>query len=84
MYLREREILVTNCEVKEVGTNKVIEVTFLELEDGKSYTIEEKNIDLLSQLNCKLSKLKVTLELAAVKGRLELSFTDNIENLGRV
>lgn len=84
MYLREREILIVDCEVKESGSNKIINVTFLDLEDGKTYLIESKDLDLLSSLNCKLSKLRVTLELATVKGKLELSFTNEIENLGRV
>lgn len=84
MYLREREILIIDCEVKQVKEEKFINVTFLDLEDGKTYIIKENNIDLLGTLNCKLSKLKVTLELLEVKGSLKLNFTDNIENLGRV
>lgn len=84
MFLREREILIIDCEVKQVKEEKFINVTFLDLEDGKTYVIRENNIDLLGALNCKLSKLKVTLELLEVKGSLKLNFTDNIENLGRV
>lgn len=84
MYLREREILVIDCEVKEVKEERSINVTFLDLEDGKTYVIVEKNIDLLAALNNKLSKLRVTLELIESKGNLKLAFTDQIENLGRV
>lgn len=84
MYLREREILVMDCEVKQVKDESYINVVFLELEDGKSYEIKENNIDLLEALNHKLSKLRVTLELTETKGGLKLSFTDQIENLGRV
>lgn len=84
MYLREREILIVDCEVKEVKDEKFINVTFLDLEDGKTYLIKENDIDLLGALNCKLSKLRVTLELIESKGNLKLNFTDDIENLGRV
>lgn len=84
MLLYDRMILITECELKESGSNKIVEVTFLDLEDGKTYQVKTKNLDLLSQLNCKLNKLKATLELAPVNGKLELLFTDNIENLGRV
>lgn len=84
MYLREREILIVDCEVKQVKEESFINVTFLELEDGRTYEIKESNIDLLGALNHKLSKLKVTLELVEVKGNLKLSFTSEIENLGRV
>lgn len=84
MLLYDRMILITECELKESGSNKIVEVTFLDLEDGKTYQIKTKNLDLLPQLNCKLNKLKTTLELVPVNGKLELLFTDNIENLGRV
>ena len=84
MLLHDRMILITECELKESGSNKIVEVTFLDLEDGKTYQVKTKNLDLLPQLNCKLNKLKATLELAPSNGKLELLFTDNIENLGRV
>lgn len=84
MFLREREILIIDCEVKQVKEEKFINVTFLDLEDGKTYLIKSVDMDLLPILNNKLSKLKVTLELLEVKGSLKLNFTDNIENLGRV
>ena len=84
MLLYDRMILITECELKESGSNKIVEVTFLDLEDGKTYQVKTKNLDLLPQLNCKLNKLKATLELAPSNGKLELLFTDNIENLGRV
>ena len=84
MLLYDRMILITECELKESGSNKIVEVTFLDLEDGKTYQIKTKNLDLLPQLNCKLNKLKTTLELVPASGKLELLFTDNIENLGRV
>lgn len=84
MYLREREILIIDCEVKEVKEEKFMNVTFLDLEDGKTYIIKSDDIELLGSLNCKLNKLKVTLELAEVKGNLKLNFTNDIENLGRV
>ena len=84
MLLHDRMILITECELKESGSNKIVEVTFLDLEDGKTYQVKTKNLDLLPQLNCKLNKLKATLELAPANGKLELLFTDNIENLGRV
>lgn len=84
MLLHDRMILITECELKESGNNKIVEVTFLDLEDGKTYQVKTKNLDLLPQLNCKLNKLKTTLELAPANGKLELLFTDNIENLGRV
>lgn len=84
MLLYDRMILITECELKESGSNKIVEVTFLDLEDGKTYQVKTKNLDLLPQLNCKLNKLKTTLELAPTNGKLELLFTDNIENLGRV
>ena len=84
MLLYDRMILITECELKESGSNKIVEVTFLDLEDGKTYQVKTKNLDLLPQLNCKLNKLKTTLELVPTNGKLELLFTDNIENLGRV
>ena len=84
MLLYDRMILITECELKESGSNKIVEVTFLDLEDGKTYQVKTKNLDLLPQLNCKLNKLKTTLELVPGNGKLELLFTDNIENLGRV
>lgn len=87
MYLKEREILIIDCEIKE-STSKdsagFLNVTFLDLEDGKTYLIKENNIELMDLLDSKLNKLKVTLELTENKGNLKLSFTNDIENLGRV
>lgn len=84
MFLREREILIIDCEVKQVKEEKFINVTFLDLEDGKTYLIKSVDMDLLPILNNKLCKFKVTLELTLAKNGLELSFGSDIENLGRV
>ena len=47
MLLYDRMILITECELKESGSNKIVEVTFLDLEDGKTYQVDYYYLDVI-------------------------------------
>lgn len=84
MKISKKDILVTSCDL---GKNKqdqaYVNLQFIDMEDGMSYQIISKDIDLMNKVK-KMTKYKVDLELTSSKYGLKLNILSVLEELGTV
>lgn len=84
MKISKKDILVTSCDL---GKNKqdqaYVNLQFIDMEDGVSYQIISKDIDLMNKVK-KMTKYKVDLELTSSKYGLKLNILSVLEELGTV
>lgn len=84
MKISKKDILVTSCDL---GKNKqdqaYVNLQFIDMEDGISYQIISKDIDLMNKVK-KMTKYKVDLELTSSKYGLKLNILSVLEELGTV
>ena len=84
MKISKKDILVTSCDL---GKNKqdqaYVNLQFIDMENGMSYQIISKDIDLMNKVK-KMTKYKVDLELTSSKYGLKLDIPVVLEDLGAV
>lgn len=84
MKINKIDVLVTKVELKQNKEGKAyLIIEFLDLEDGSSYQLIEKDIELMKSLK-HMTKYKVDLKLSSNKYGLKLEIVKIIEELGAI
>lgn len=84
MKINKIDVLVTKVELKQNKEGKAyLVIEFLDLEDGSSYQLVEKDIEFMKKLN-HMTKYKLDLNLSSNKYGLKLEIVKIIEELGAI
>lgn len=84
MKINKIDVLVTKVELKQNKEGKAyLVIEFLDLEDGSSYQLVEKDIEVMKSLK-QMTKYKISLELNSNKYGLKLGLKEVVEELGGI